>query len=192
MTKKKNSHKIILDLCGGTGAWSKPYRSADYDVRLVTLPEHNVTNYIPPANVYGILAAPPCQEFSIAKGAQPRDFYKGMDIVKACLEIIWSVRCLGKLKFWALENPTGFLRQFLGKPPFSFKYWEFGDEIIKRTDLWGYFHAPTKTHTHPQPGLIPSIKYGWGKMSNKSFAELTLWREQTRPGFAQAFFAANK
>lgn len=25
--------KIILDLCGGTGSWSKPYRDAGYDVR---------------------------------------------------------------------------------------------------------------------------------------------------------------
>lgn len=24
--------KIILDLCGGTGSWSKPYRDAGYDV----------------------------------------------------------------------------------------------------------------------------------------------------------------
>ncbi len=64
--------KIILDLCGGTGAWSKPYKEAVdthgeniYDVRLVTLPEHDVRTYIPPDNVYGILAAPPCTMFSI-------------------------------------------------------------------------------------------------------------------------------
>ena len=30
--------KIILDLCGGTGSWSKPYRDAGYDVRVITLP----------------------------------------------------------------------------------------------------------------------------------------------------------
>lgn len=34
-----NSNKIILDLCGGTGAWSRPYKEAGYDVRLITLPE---------------------------------------------------------------------------------------------------------------------------------------------------------
>ena len=53
-----NSKKIILDLCGGTGAWSKPYRDAGYDVRVITLPDHDVLTYIPPENVYGILAAP--------------------------------------------------------------------------------------------------------------------------------------
>ena len=28
--------KIILDLCGGSGAWSAPYKAAGYDVRLIT------------------------------------------------------------------------------------------------------------------------------------------------------------
>ena len=28
----ENEDKIILDLCGGTGSWSKPYKEAGYDV----------------------------------------------------------------------------------------------------------------------------------------------------------------
>ena len=64
----ENRDKIILDLCGGTGSWSKPYKEAGYDVRLITLPEYDVCTYAPPfENVYGILAATPCDEFSIAK-----------------------------------------------------------------------------------------------------------------------------
>lgn len=51
--------KIILDLCGGTGSWSRFYLEAGYDVRNITLPEHDVLTYEPPENVYGILAAPP-------------------------------------------------------------------------------------------------------------------------------------
>ena len=50
-----NKEKIILDLCGGTGSWSKPYKEAGYDVRLITLPNEDVRLYIPPDNVYGIL-----------------------------------------------------------------------------------------------------------------------------------------
>lgn len=57
--------KIILDLCGGSGSWSRPYALNGYKVINVTLPEYNVLNYKPPANVYGILAAPPCTEFSV-------------------------------------------------------------------------------------------------------------------------------
>jgi hypothetical protein len=74
--------KIILDLCGGTGAWSKPYKDAGYDVRNITLPEYDVRTYIPPDNVYGILVAPPCTEFSFArtKANKPRDLKEGMEI----------------------------------------------------------------------------------------------------------------
>lgn len=38
---------------------------AGYDVRIITLPDYDVRTYIPPDNVYGILAAPPCTEFSV-------------------------------------------------------------------------------------------------------------------------------
>lgn len=72
-----NSRKIILDLCGGTGSWSKYYKENGYDVRVITLPDYDVLNYEPPENVYGILAAPPCTMFSIARNdktaKQPRD-----------------------------------------------------------------------------------------------------------------------
>ena len=68
MEEKENKEKIILDLCGGTGAWSKLYKEAGYDVRNITLPDYDVRTYKPPENVYGILAAPPCVEFSLAAG----------------------------------------------------------------------------------------------------------------------------
>ena len=42
------SERIILDLCGGTGSWSKPYKDAGYDVRLITLPDYDVLTYAPP------------------------------------------------------------------------------------------------------------------------------------------------
>jgi len=81
--------KIILDLCGGTGAWSKPYRDNGYDVRLITLPKYDILTYNPPENVYGILAAPPCTQFSFAKSTgNPRDLESGMKVVNACMQII--------------------------------------------------------------------------------------------------------
>jgi len=33
--------KIILDLCGGTGSWSKPYKDNGYDVRIIDYNEWN-------------------------------------------------------------------------------------------------------------------------------------------------------
>jgi len=93
---RKRMSKIILDLCGGTGAWSKPYAEKGYDVRNVTLPDYDVQTYQPPENVYGILAAPPCTHFSIARNdktaKEPRNFRKGMKTVIACLRIIWECR----------------------------------------------------------------------------------------------------
>lgn len=38
-----NENKIILDLCGGTGSWSRPYKEAGYDVRLITLPDKRLS-----------------------------------------------------------------------------------------------------------------------------------------------------
>jgi hypothetical protein len=73
--------KIILDLCGGTGSWSKPYRDAGYDVRLITLPDNDVMTYkLPDEPIYGILAAPPCTMFSDARtnAKTPRDLRGGM------------------------------------------------------------------------------------------------------------------
>ena len=58
-------NKIILDLCGGTGSWSRPWALNGYDVRIITLPEHDVRDYHPPENVWGIFTASPCTEFSV-------------------------------------------------------------------------------------------------------------------------------
>lgn len=152
--------KLILDLCGGTGAWSKPYRDAGYDVEVITLPAYDVTkvvfsdhaieflrldmDYLDSRtvlydDVYGILAAPPCTEFSLAKAGAPRDFESGVEVLQACLKIIWQCRIHTKLAFWALENPVGFMRQFMGRPHFTYEHWQFGDMQIKPTDIWGVF-----------------------------------------------------
>jgi hypothetical protein len=194
--------KIILDLCGGTGSWSKPYREAGYDVRLITLPEHDVLNYVPPKNVYGILAAPPCTEFSLAKNSQPRNFAEALKVVNACLCIIWQCRLQNTLKFWALENPVGYLRQFLGRPHYVFEQWQFGEQKIKRTDIWGYFNDPVPTVKERPPDLIrisPKGRYNardWSKINcPPEYALLKLDRAALRaitpPGFALAFFKAN-
>lgn len=201
--------KIILDLCGGTGSWSKPYREAGYDVRLVTLPEYDVRSYEPPDRVYGILAAPPCTEFSVAKGNRPRDLDSAMQVVEACLNIIWECRLRGGLKFWALENPRGLLRQFLGKPPWTFEQWQFGEQRRKATDIWGYYNIPTVTVRNMPAGMTkPDCKKrvharDWAKIDCppeyeayisqfQGDAKRAALRAITPPGFAQAFYKANK
>lgn len=198
----ENKDKIILDLCGGTGSWSRPYKEAGYDVRLITLPDYDVRTYEPPEGVYGILAAPPCTEFSIAKGGRPRDFAGGMEIVEACLRVIWRCRMTGSLKFWAMENPVGFLRQFLGVPSYQFEQWQFGEDKTKRTDIWGYFNQPTPLIRDKPADIKTSIgKKGHGRSWSKpdcppEYAHLGLDRAALRaitpPGFSKAFFRANR
>ena len=150
-----NSKKIILDLCGGTGSWSLPYKKHGYDVRNITLPDYDVRTYNPPENVYGILAAPPCTMFSFVRtnAKKQRDLREGMECIRACLNIIWSfmeikqdtIKKTLPLQFWALENPYhGFLKRFLGKPTMIFDPWEFGDGYQKKTALWGYFNEPKR------------------------------------------------
>lgn len=183
-----NRDKTILDLCGGTGSWSKPYKDAGYDVRVITLPDHDVRTFEPPKDVYGILAAPPCTEFSRAKSTAPRDFQKGMETIEACLNIIWEIQKRNKLAWWALENPVGLLRRFLGNPPYTFEQWWFGNDRIKPTDLWGRFETPKRT-VFEEPIFLQHAKHNKNSdwYSNSSAAQ----RAITPAGFANAFFKAN-
>ena len=121
------SDRIILDLCAGTGSWSEPYVKAGYDVRRVTLPLLDVLTYEPPDNVYGVLAAPPCTMFSLARTTPkiPRDTREGMLCVEACMRIIWECQHRQRLAWWALENPFGMLRHWLGKPPLTFNPFDY-------------------------------------------------------------------
>ena len=194
-----NENKIILDLCGGTGAWSKPYKDSGYDVRNITLPDYDVRTYIPPDNVYGVLAAPPCIQFSKAdwrRNKGKRNFTKGMGLVRACLDIIWIIQENGApLKFWALENPLGYLYNFLGKPVFYFQPWQFGEKpplATKRIAIWGYFNRPIKTvrkrnvpYIHTPQNKNRRENKGWYKLSAEA-------RAITPAGFAKAFYEANK
>ena len=139
--------KTILDLCGGTGAWTKPYADAGYDVRVITLPEQDVIDYIPPFKVYGILAAPPCQMFSRARN-------------------------------------------------------KYDKTMPKKTALWGWFNMPQRKYdkvdevmTNEEVGKcrkhnrkLPSIS----DLTSGNHANQSARRAITPPGFAQAFFEANR
>jgi site-specific DNA-cytosine methylase len=220
-----NENKLILDLCGGSGAWSKFYKAAGYNVMVITLPSYNVLcteffdsymvfhsgNLIDEPltvcykSVYGILAAPPCTEFSLVKVGS-RDYDGAMQIVNACLKI--KDKC--NPVFWAMENPAGHLRRFIGKPQFVFQPYEFGDAWTKRTDIWGNFNHPKKTYSRyedaPQLNLYKrpkrdKVNFIWlHKAAIKDIPQLAGYNPQTDadfraitpPGFAKAFYEANQ
>ncbi len=201
--------RIILDLCGGTGAWSKPYADAGYDVRLWTLPKIDVCmvklQALPKA--HGVLAAPPCHHFA-GSGAQ---YWKAkdadgrtkaaLDIVHACLDIIEYTDPV----FWALENPVGrlggLLKHRLGEMSMIFNPCEYAgwaevpetEAYSKRTCLWGKFWPPRKKPFIADELVIrgeisyetPLWKYGGKSERTKEL------RSITPLGFARAFFEAN-
>lgn len=213
-------NETILDLCGGTGSWSKPFINAGYDVKIITLPKYDVTRvdylwwrlefidntgeklHIDVREIIGVLAAPPCTQFSFARtnAKEKRNLIKGMEIVRACLDIIWFLQAhyenqyqkKSYLKFWALENPNGHLKYFLGKPVLEFNPYDYGDSYKKKTHLWGWFNIPAKT-----PVVCDEVKFD--KMKSKDihpeyFGKLTRQERRaiTPKGFAEAFYNANK
>tara|TARA_R100000808_G_scaffold1505_1_gene6794 strand:- start:8828 stop:9412 length:585 start_codon:yes stop_codon:yes gene_type:complete len=193
--------KTILHLCADIGSDSKPYLDNGYNVIRVGK-EIGVENFTPPEDVYGIIANPPCTEFSFARtnSIKERDLEKGMFLVKECLRIIWE--CQYKipyktakkttLNFWMLENPFGFLRRFLGHPTLVYQPYEYGDNYKKKTCVWGFFNIPKKS---PIECTMPKFdKLKSNQIHYKGNEKLT--RQERRsissPGFCQAFFEANR
>jgi hypothetical protein len=178
---------MILDLCGGSGSWSQPYRDAGYRVEVVDLRDGaDVRFFEPPGfGVHGVLAAPPCTVFASSGARWPRtdgEMAAALALVDACLRIIVVTRP----RWWALENPVGKLGRWLGKPRMYFDPFEFGDPYTKRTCIWGEFSVPRpveRTWTEPVEGSrMHRMPPG---------PERAALRSVTPAGFASAFFEAN-
>lgn len=186
--------KTILDLCGGTGAWSRPYKEAGYNVIVIDSKDGQDVRLVEPIPfpVHGILAAPPCTHLAGSGArwwADKGDYalLKSLSVVDACLRIV--LMC--KPNWWALENPVGRLAKYLGPPVFTFDPCDFGgyeggheDNYTKKTCLWGEFKVPQFKRIRPTDGsrmhLLPP---------SESRDEI---RSVTPAGFARAFFEFNK
>lgn len=174
---------LILDLCGGSGAWSKPYADAGYDVVVIdpAAGTGDVRFYAYQRyRVHGILAAPPCTVFSYARNRYPakdEEIRAGLEVVSACLRVI----AMQKPAWWALENPRNKLRRYLGPAALEFYHWEYGDAAHKPTCIWGNFTAPMK---HPTPRTKAST-YKTSNVNARPEDAIT------PAGFARAFFEVN-
>jgi site-specific DNA-cytosine methylase len=179
--------RTILDLCSGTGAWSEPYARAGYRVVRVDLPKLDMRTWKPPKRVWGVLAAPPCDQFSLARNgskAGPRRILDALAVVHACLAIV----ALTSPEWWALENPVGLLSTYLGTPKDVWHPHEFGDPWTKRTAIWGDYNVPERgPHVRPRAGGGPLCPCN-GK---RRVCWRAAHRAVTPPGFARAFFEAN-
>ncbi len=188
--------RIILDLCGGTGSWSAPYKNAKdnegnfiYDVRIITLPEHDllderVISACITSKPHGILFAVECTPWCAAAArwwktrTSDEIYYYSRLLVKG-LRIIMETNAV----FWAIENPVGKMRGFLGDPLYDFHPSHHGDPYTKKTYLWGKFNLPQRNVVEPtQTNFICHMSPGPKRKERRSI---------TPPGFATAFFKAN-
>jgi hypothetical protein len=188
-----NKDKIILDLCGGTGSWSKPYLDAEYKVYNITLSEYDLLDektvkHCIGLNPYGILFAVECTPWANSgacwfdKRTSREIFYYSQLLVKGLRIIMES-----NPKFWCIENPVGKMRNFLGDPVMTFNPCDYGDAYKKRTLLWGKFNSNLKKN-EVDP-IIPSPFHQ--NLGGKS-ARTKMLRSMTPQGFAKAFYEVNK
>jgi len=178
--------KLILSLCDLSGSWPKPYEDSKlYKVERIELKEGQDVRLLKfPSQVHGILAAPPCTHFASSgarwwAGKGDAALLEGLSVVDACLRII----LMTKPKWWALENPVGRLKDYLGPPVLIFDPCDFGDPYTKKTLLWGNFTAPKKLRVSPIEGSKMHLIPGGKKQSER--------RSVTPAGFADAFFKVN-
>lgn len=190
------AEKTIVSLCDYSGNWSKPYKDAGYRVVQVDLALNmqDVRLMRWPGEVYGVLAAPPCTVFAVAGNRwtrTPEEIKEALSIVDACLRIVATSRP----QFWALENPAGTLRRYLGEPAFRFDPCDYGDAYTKKTCLWGHFNAP-KPSQRVEPITDRPGEHridAWLKEQGYTLGnERQRLRSVTPMGFAQAFFEANQ
>lgn len=182
----------ILSLFDYSGNWSKPYRENGYNVIQVDI-KHGISifdlQYKQIKNVYGILAAPPCTDYSLsgARWFAKKDINgqteESNKLVRKTLEIINYL----KPTFWVVENPMSRIHKLhpeLGEVKFKFNPYDFGDSHQKMTWLWGKFNDPIKT---PGKNLGNWMFTNLGGKSERT-KEL---RSETPMGFACAFYKAN-
>ena len=136
--------KTILHLCADIGSDSYPYQiDPEYEVVKIGK-DIGVENYSPDGPIHGIIANPPCTEFSVARSTGiARENEIGMFLVNHCLRIIAEANPV----WWVLENQaTGSLRKHIGEPVYKYHPWQYGSPWTKSTGLWGKFTMPEKLY----------------------------------------------
>lgn len=198
--KTLNNRSIVVSLFDYSGVWSAPYRQAGCRVLQVESKlgfDVFTWNYkaIKKELVLGILAAPPCTDFTVSGAQYWRQKDKNgstaanVKLVRKTLEIVNYFQP----KFWALENPVGRLNTLIPElkkyGPWYFEPHWFGDPWNKKTGLWGCFNKP-KIKNKAIP--IRFCKQGsWLQLLGGKTEKTKELRSITPPGFAKAFYEVN-
>lgn len=130
--------KTILHLCADLGSDSYPFQK-DPEYNVIKVGENvGVESFNFEGEVWGVIANPPCTDFSTAPGF---DKIRNADtsILGHCLRIIEGTNP----KWWVVENPyNGTMKEVLGQPKMVYQPWQFGSPWTKKTALWGVFNKP--------------------------------------------------
>ena len=167
------TNKLCIDLCSGLGGFSQAFVDAGWEVVTVDIEpkfKPTVCIDITKAALGGdilsvcnrnlldyervvVLASPPCQSNSIANGrAWLKNAGLYLRVAAGCLDIIKDLTSEREVYF-ALENPKGRLRWFLGKPKITIAFKNFGYPTMKPTDIWANFSLPLVEAIQPNDGV---------------------------------------
>lgn len=200
-----NADKVVLSLFDKSGAWSRPWEEAGYQVFRFDIQENPETGDVNKfgveffgdwfgdfdgLDIYAVLAACPCTDFArsgarhfAAKDADGRTA-ASVQLVHQTLRVIEYFRPA----LWALENPVGRIERLGGLPSWrlSFDPFHVGDTYTKKTLIWGRFNADLPVApVDPVDGSKMHRLYGGSSLATKNA------RSVTPEGFAYAFFMAN-
>ena len=160
--------RLCIDLCSGRGGFSRAFVVAGWEVvtvdidpkfhpvlcKDVTEPDafyriEDVTELgrerMGAYDKVAVLASPPCQKNSIANArVWLKGIGQGLRIAAGCTDIIAMVVEArgGKETDFALENPKGRLRWFMGKPNVTVRLKNYGYPTSKPTDIWTNLKLP--------------------------------------------------
>ena len=214
----RNKDKLILDVCGGTGSWSQPYRDAGYTVVVldpeaftdsaggaaivggdgdVCNPRYHVKGCFG-MPVHGILLAPPCTEFA-GSGARwwkgkaennPELLVNAIKVALACRNLV----DVHKPVWWSLENPVGRLSGFLHERHVAtFNPCDFAGYVAnERSQQYTKRTCLWGSFTMPTKDHREPVDGSklWSNYGGKS-ARTKRMRSATPEGFARAFYIAN-
>lgn len=166
---------IIVDLECGKKGFSRPFADRGHevytvdidpvfeptvvaDVRTLRWPVLDIQR-----EVDCVLAAPPCQKFSVAAaghywpGGVPKP-----EVVDAIGLVASTLRLIAEIapRFWVMENPTGMLRNVIGPPCERVYLCSFGAIWKKPTDLWGTWPGRIRRPCAPHQAAPRGSKTG--------------------------------
>lgn len=202
---RANADKVVLSFFDKTGAWSRPWEEAGYQVYRFDIqdnPETGDVNLFSAGffgdwfgdfdglEIYAILAACPCTDFAVS-GARHFAAKDNDGRTVASVQLVHqTLRAIEYFKpiIWAIENPVGRIEKLGNLPPWrlAFDPNHVGEAYTKKTLLWGRFNADLPVApVEATEGSKMHRMYGGSSLATKNA------RSVTPDGFAYAFFMAN-